>query len=76
MEYSLTYYLRLERCGRLGDWALPQWSDGLRFHENDELEGNIWNRVRIRRRAVSNVERIAGGEIASLPEVRRPSRRD
>ena len=76
MEYSLTYYLRLARCGRPGDWPLSQWSDRLRFHGNDELEGNIWNRVRIRRRAVSNVERIAGGEIGSLPEVRRPSRRD
>jgi hypothetical protein len=42
----------------------------------DELEGNIRSRVRIRRRAVSNLKRIAGGETASLPEVRRPELQD
>lgn len=60
----------------LREWALFQWSDRLGLQGIDELEGDIRNRVRIRRRAVSNIERIAGGEIATLPEVRRPSLRD
>lgn len=50
--------------------------DRFRLQGIDELEGNIRSRGRIRRRAVSNLERIAGGEIASLPEVRRPELQD
>ncbi|MCS6296891.1 MAG: hypothetical protein H8K09_11705 [Nitrospira sp.] len=41
-----------------------------------EVEGRVTNRVRLRRQAISNVERIAGGEITTLIELRRPLRRE
>lgn len=50
----------------LPDRAMFQWSDRLRLQGIDELEGNIRSKVRIRRRVVSEIERIVANSIVDL----------